>query len=58
MDEDEKMRVVREIIAPTTGSVLEGVTPLFTLEVIADVKEVRRRYAALPADELLRFFDV
>ncbi|MFA5445877.1 MAG: hypothetical protein WC262_12985 [Bacteroidales bacterium] len=57
MDEDEKMRVVRELIAPTTRSVLEGVIPLFTPEVIADVKEVRRRYATLPVDELLRPFD-
>ena len=45
MDEQEKMRIIREHIAPYIREVIEGASTLFTPDVMAEVEEIKRKHA-------------
>lgn len=44
MDEEEKLRIIREHIAPHSREVMEGVTTLFVPNVTAEVQEIKRKH--------------
>jgi hypothetical protein len=43
--EEETLRIIREYIAQHTCEVMEGVSTLFTPEVMAEVQEIKRKHA-------------
>lgn len=45
MDEQETKRIIREHIAPYIREVMEGVSTLFTPDVMAEVEEIKRKHA-------------
>jgi hypothetical protein len=51
------MQLVRDRIVPHTKEVLAMLHPAFTPDVVAEIKEIRRRHATVPFDEMLRPFD-
>ena len=51
------MQLVRDRIVPHTKEVLAMLHPAFTPDVVAEIKEIQRRHATVPFDEMLRPFD-